>query len=65
MALVDILNFRLKEDDIIHWRQHLGNDATIESISSYRAGIDECLKKGIIRYVILQQPEHIPDFIPA
>lgn len=65
MALVDILNFRLKEGDNIHWRQHLSSEATIESISNYRAGIDECLKKGIIQYVILQQPEYVPEFIPT
>lgn len=65
MALVDILNFRLRDDNKIHWRQHLGNDVTIESISNYRAGIDECLRKGIIQYIILQQPEHLPDFMPV
>ncbi len=65
MALVDILNFRSKEGDNIHWRQHLGSKAAIESISNYRAGIDECLNKGILQYVILQLPEDIPEFIPV
>lgn len=65
MALVRILSFWLSvRDEKIHWRKYLDSDEMLNNVSEYKAGIKECLEKGIMQYIINFIPREIPDFIP-
>lgn len=63
MALIRLLSFYGKDDQNIHWREYLGDHATISNIKDFRIGIEEDLKKGIVRYIFDIDPTNIPDFL--
>lgn len=62
MALTRLLSFHGQEDEV-HWRSYLHNDAAIASIVNFRSGIEENLKAGIIKYIFDIEPVNVPDFL--
>lgn len=62
MALTRLLSF-YSQDDKIHWRHHLQQNAMISSISDFRNGINENLRVGIIKYIFDIEPVKIPEFL--
>ncbi|WP_447826116.1 hypothetical protein [Aeromonas salmonicida] len=64
MALTRVLNFHSSlQDKSIQWRGILGGGGNIASISNFRSGILENMKKKIVHHVLDQIPCSMPDFL--
>ncbi len=63
MALVRLLDWELKDEDKIKWRNLLMKENVVKNIGNFSSAVNKALEQGIVHHILHQQPQTIPEFI--